>query len=72
METKFQRLPPVFVVKIFNGANADSVGQIVQPEIQHCGSNTEVPLYRAVVGTKNKFQRLLLHCLAPLMLAHVE
>ena len=52
IETKFQRLPHVFGVKLLNGANADIVGHTVQPEIQDGGSETEAPISRAVFGTK--------------------
>jgi hypothetical protein len=52
IETKLQRLPQVFGVKLFNGANADIVGHSVQPEIQDGSSKTEVPISRAVFGTK--------------------
>jgi hypothetical protein len=50
--TKFLRLPDAFGVKLFNGANADIVGHTVQPEIQDGGSKMEVPVFRAVIGTK--------------------
>jgi hypothetical protein len=52
IEKKFQRLPHVFGVELLNGANADIVGHTVQPEIQDGGSETEVPISRAVFGTK--------------------
>jgi hypothetical protein len=52
IETKFGRLSSCLGVKLFNGANADIVGHTVQPEIQDGGSKTEVPISRAVYGTK--------------------
>jgi hypothetical protein len=52
IETKFQRIPHVFGVKLLNGANADIVGHTVQPEIQDGCSKTEVPISWAVFVMK--------------------
>jgi hypothetical protein len=44
-----------FGKKLFNSVNVDIVGHTVHPEIQDGGSKTEVPISRAVFGTKYKF-----------------
>ena len=59
IETKFQRLPHVFGVKRFNGANADIVKPTAQPEIQYGGRKTEVLTTHAVYQIEREFQRLL-------------
>jgi hypothetical protein len=56
IETKFQRLPRDFGVELLNDANADIV---VQPEIHDGGSETEVPVPRAVFGT-NKISKVII------------
>ena len=50
IETKFRRLPHVFGVKLFNGANADIVRQSVQPESNMAAVKRKFPHLRVYIG----------------------